>query len=363
MVKSPATNAPRRPVLVTGGTGGHVFPAIAVAEQLVQRGQQPLIVSDARGASYLREVDFDTQIVPSGGWVGVGLARRIRSLLAMLRGFFIARRLLRRHRASLVVGFGGYSSVAPLLAARSLGLPTLLHEQNAVMGRANRFLSRRVDRLLLSFPATLGTEAVSSALVIGNPVRRSILASPALDARPDGSLNLLVLGGSQGARALADAVPEALNRLSAAQRKRVKLVMQVRQEDQEALRKALPELGQAPDLRSFFSPIADFLAAADLVIARAGATTCAELAVAGRAAIFVPLPSSDQHQKHNAQAMQAAGAAWVIPQDARLNAGLAERLEQLIEQPELRQNAARATQNLQAGQASLHFADLIEELQ
>jgi UDP-N-acetylglucosamine--N-acetylmuramyl-(pentapeptide) pyrophosphoryl-undecaprenol N-acetylglucosamine transferase len=271
---------------------------------------------------------------------------------------------LRRIGAGCVVGFGGYPSVAPVLAA---GLVfrrpvVILHEQNAVLGRANRFLAGRADVVGLGFENTKGIPAGTRTEVTGNPIRPAIgaLAHTSYVA-PDDQIRLLVLGGSLGARVFSDIVPAALRMLSDSLRIRMVIVQQTRQEDIERVRAAYAADGLAAELSPFFPDVAARLVAAHLVIARAGASTVAELAVAGRPSILVPLPGAiDDHQSANARALAQAGGAWVMPQPQFTATLLAERLGKLLVDPVTLVGMAVAARAQARADAAARLADLVE---
>ena len=342
-------------VIAAGGTGGHMMPALALARGLSAAGFAPALVTDRRGSAFGSRIpgldpgtSFACHTVRAGGLAGRGLLGALRGLIALILGGFEARALLRRLAPSLAVGFGGYASVPALIAAGTLGVPTLIHEANAVLGRANRLLAPRARAIATAFPDTRRLRAADAARArrTGNPVRPEIVAArdvpyPALG--PDSAIRLLVVGGSQGARALGQVVPQALARLSPELRRRLVVAQQWRPEDHQAARRVLAEAGIDAEVGPFFDDLPRRLADSHLVIARAGASTVAELACAGRPAILVPFPhATDDHQEANARALEAAGGAWVMPETALTPAALAARLAALLAGEELAQAAARA---------------------
>ena len=338
-------------VIAAGGTGGHFFPAEALAATLVARGHRVALMTDARSAGMTSDVFAGRErfVLAGAGLSGRGL-RAVSAAAKLSRGVLQARTILARLDAAALVGFGGYPSVAPVLASRLLHRRprVILHEQNAVLGRANRALARFADIVALSFPVT--QHAPTHARLTGNPVRPDIVPSP-ID--PDG-LRLLVLGGSLGARVLSDVVPAAVALLGIP----VRVTQQCRAEDLPRVRDAYASHGIAADLAPFFSDVAARLAEANLVVARAGASTVAELAAVGRPAILVPLPHAiDDHQTANARALEAAGGAWVIPQPKFTPAALAACIAAAL--PELTQ-AAHAAASLADADAAGALADLVE---
>jgi UDP-N-acetylglucosamine--N-acetylmuramyl-(pentapeptide) pyrophosphoryl-undecaprenol N-acetylglucosamine transferase len=353
-------------VIAAGGTGGHFFPAEALAAELVARGHRILLMTDARSGARTSPVfgGGEQYIVRGAGIAGRGPWRGAKAIGSLAAGVLQARGILARIGAGCVVGFGGYPSVAPVLAARLLRRrpAVILHEQNAVLGRANRFLAHRADVLALGFESTERVPSGTRTGVTGNPVRPAIaaLSQTSYVAATD-RVRLLVLGGSLGARVFSDIVPAALRSLPADLRARLSVVQQVRLEDMERVKAAYASDGMAAELSPFFPDVAARLVAAHLVIARAGASTVAELAVAGRPAILVPLPGAiDDHQSANARALAKAGGAWVVPQPRFTPEFLAERLAALIVDPVGLAKAAVGARSQARGDAAGRLADLVE---
>jgi len=324
-------------VLASGGTGGHLFPARALADRLIAMGHRVVFITDRRGVDLgVGLADVPVHAVRSAAMAGRKLSGRLTGAVDLLVGIWEARRLLRQLDAACVVGFGGYPSVPPVLAASRLGLPCLIHEQNAILGRANRLLAPRVDIIATSFAETAGLPSSSRARVVmtGNPVRPEIAAlgdAPYACPNADGRLRILVIGGSQGARILSDVVPAALETLPAGARSRVLITQQCRPEDIDRVREVYDRLGIQAELATFFADMAVRLGEAQLVISRAGASSVAELAAAGKPAILVPYRfAADDHQTANAAAVEADGAAWMMPESAFTPEALAARLEAMI---------------------------------
>ncbi len=306
-------------LLAAGGTGGHLFPAEALAIALQKRGAVIELATDARAVHFQFSARA-VHLIPSAtvrGGNPVALARTA-ALLAL--GIAKAWALIGRIRPSVVVGFGGYPTVPPLIAASLRGVPTVLHEQNGVMGRANRLLASRVTRIATGFPtlARLDARWQSKIAFTGNPVRPQVVAAAATPyATPEagGQLRLLVFGGSQGARVMAEIVPAAIERLDPALRARLSIVQQARAEDLDSVRATYARLGVAAECAPFFTDLPARMAAAHLIVSRSGASTVAELSAIGRPAILVPLPHAlDQDQKANAGVLAAAGGAIMIEQ-------------------------------------------------
>lgn len=360
-----------RPVVIAaGGTGGHFFPAEALAAELIARGGRVALLTDARSTG-LKSPTFEGRerfVLSGAGIAGRGLMRGMQAVGAMAVGTMQARGILSRLHAAAVVGFGGYPSVAPVLAARMMRQRpvVVLHEQNAVLGRANRMLSGRADLLALSFSNTTRIPGGVATEVTGNPVRPALRAlgeAGYVGPAADGPLRVLVLGGSLGARVFSDVLPKALAALPAGLRVRLQLVQQCRPEDLERVRAAYDAGGISAELSSFFPDVADRLRDAHLVVARAGASTVAELAVAGRPSVLVPLPSAiDDHQTANARALADAGGAWLQPQGEMTPEGLAARLETLLGQSALLAQAAVHARAQAHADAARQLADAVEGL-
>lgn len=336
-------------VLTAGGTGGHLFPAEALAAALIRRGAAVHLVTDRRADQFAAAVPGISTHQLRAGRPGGGVLNTVFGMAELTFGVMQARRLLRRIEPAAVVGFGGYPSLPTMVAATRLGFPTVIHEQNAVLGRANRMLARRVSRIATGFPETQGLRPADRgrAVQTGNPVRPAVLAkSGAAYVAPDpgGPIELAVFGGSQGAHVFAEVIPPALAMLPAAIRGNLRLTQQARPEDCDAVVANYQELGIQAEVQSFFTDVPERLAKAHLVICRAGASTIAELAAIGRPAILVPYPfAMDDHQAANARALAKVGGAWVVPQSALSPPMLAHRLSELLANPAgLRHAAAQA---------------------
>lgn len=355
-----------RPVLVAaGGTGGHLFPAEALSLALAQRGVPVELVTDTRARKYgaafpARAVHTLAAATPTGG----SLLSKARAAFVLGGGTLAARRLIRTVRPLCVVGFGGYPTVPPVLAATQLGVPALLHEQNVVVGRANRLLARRVDAIATGFPMLFGIDEKLRAKIVptGNPVRPAVIeaAGIAFPACADGRLRLLVTGGSQGARVFSDVVPAALELLSPDRRARLALVQQVREEDEPRVRDAYARAGVVAEVAPFFTDLPARMAQAHLVLARAGASTVSELAVVGRPAILVPFPFAlDQDQAANAAHLAAVGAAEVIKQADFSPQWLANRLSEISADKDSLPRRAAAARRAAIPDAAERLAELV----
>jgi UDP-N-acetylglucosamine--N-acetylmuramyl-(pentapeptide) pyrophosphoryl-undecaprenol N-acetylglucosamine transferase len=352
-------------VLAAGGTGGHMFPAEALAAELVARGRNVALVTDRRGQSFGDRVPGVATHRIRAGRFDAGLLGKVVGIAELGLGTAQAALKLRALAPAAVVGFGGYPSVPTVLAASRLGIPSLIHEQNALLGRANRFLAPRVRRIALSFAATAGLSPAESARAgeTGNPVRPAIAAQrerPYEASRGDGAIELLVTGGSQGARIFSEIVPAALARLPAALRARLRLSQQARPEDLAAARASYAGGGVAAELASFFEDVPARLARAQLVVARAGASTVAELTTVGRPALLIPYPhAADDHQSANARAFAAAGAGWTMAQPDFTAESLAGFLAEILDAPERLAAAAASAKALGRPFAARSLADLV----
>ena len=360
MMRAPASSAPI--VLAAGGTGGHIFPAEALARELIARGRCVALITDRRGKSFAVEGVATHRI--RAGRFDRGLVGKAVGIAELLFGAAQAGLKLRRLAPAAVVGFGGYPSVPTVMAAARLGVPTVIHEQNALLGKANRLLAPRVRRIALSFAETarLGAAERMRSVLVGNPVRPAIAAmrqEPYAVPSPKGPIEILILGGSQGARVFSDIVPEAVAALPEALRARLRLSQQARPEDLERVRQAYRAGTVAAELASFFDDVPARLAKAQLVIARAGASTVAELAMVGRPAVLVPYPhAADDHQTNNARAFAGPGGGWLMPQRELSAPGLARFLEEILAAPARLAAAAAAAHRQGRPDAAEHLADL-----
>lgn len=355
-------------VLAAGGTGGHVFPAEALAQCLESRSYRLALVTDARGAAYGGVLGrIETHRLPLARMSG-GLVGRLRGIASLGAGFYRAKSLLRGLSPSAVIGFGGYPSLPTMLAATRLGIPTAIHEQNAVLGRANRLLAARVDAIATSYPEVrfLAPELGRRVSLTGNPVRPAVLAlrgAAYTPPAPDQGFRVLVLGGSQGAHIFSKVIPAAVARLAPHLRQRLDIAQQARAEDLAAARAAFEAIGLSADLQTFFADVPARLAAAHLVICRAGASTIAEIAAVGRPAILVPYPhATDDHQTANARALAALGGGWVTLNSEFNAMSLAERLSALLAEPAPLARAAAAAHAFGRPDAAERLADVVERL-
>lgn len=353
-------------ILAAGGTGGHIFPAEALAEELRARGRNVVLITDKRfskfQSGYLATVPRRT--IRSGG-SGAGVMRKASSALNIALGILRARRILRKLKPLAVVGFGGYPSFPTMVAAHQHKITTVIHEQNSVLGRANRLLAGKVARIATSFPETqmVARSDEKKIVLTGNPVRaaiKSLRDVPYPEPTQDGKLHLLVTGGSQGASIFSDVVPKAVELLPAHLRARLRIDQQCRESELGETREHYERIGANVDLASFFVDLPARLARAHLVIARAGASTVSELAVAGRPAILVPLPTAmDNHQYFNANMFERVGGGWVMAQDGFTPEALSARLEAFLTAPDTLTRAAANARKLGHHNAAKELADMV----
>lgn len=352
----------KRPILLAaGGTGGHLFPAEALAEVLIQRGHRVALVTDKRvaGSDWASRFPGDVHMLTAGTVTGASLMAKVQGGFRLLMGLKQAWSLLGEINPRAVIGFGGYPTVPPVMAATFRKIPTIIHEANAVMGRANRFLAPRVTSIATGFPLS-EPEFADKTVFTGNPVRRPVLLAASKDydrPQPGGQLRLLVFGGSQGARVMSDVVPGALQHVPEALRARLHITQQARDEDINRVSKMYAALGIAHEVQSFYDDLPHRIAAAHLVIARAGAMTVSELAVIGRPGILVPLPGAlDHDQAENAAIIAEAGGAIPIAQEVFTPVSLAELLERLANQPERLERMAHDAKKVGISDASARLA-------
>ena len=357
-----------RPIVVTaGGSGGHLFPAVACARELARRGRRVVLVCDGRGVRFAPD-DIERRLIRAGSPSGP-LPARLRGFWRLGLGFAESLLLLRSLRPAAVASFGSYASVPAALAAELTGVPVLVHEQNALLGRANRLIARRATRVALTFARTVRVEGVvppERRVVTGNPLRPEVAAlagTPYAPPEPGGPLRALVMGGSQGARVFSDLMPAALPLLPEDMRRRLRLVQQCRPEDLERVRAAYDAAGIEAELSAFFADAPARMAAAHLIVCRSGATTVTELMALGRPSLLAPLPQATEgDQRANAVVLAEAGAARLL-EDADLTPeGFARRLDEALGDPARLAGMAAAAAALARPGAAGALADAIGAL-
>ncbi|MBB3133413.1 UDP-N-acetylglucosamine--N-acetylmuramyl-(pentapeptide) pyrophosphoryl-undecaprenol N-acetylglucosamine transferase [Rhizobium pisi] len=354
-------------LLAAGGTGGHVFPAEALAFKLKERGYSVHLVTDSRAERYAGKFPAEEiHVVPSATIGSKNPVAVARSLWTLWSGMRAAKRLIQRLKPVIVVGFGGYPTVPPLLAATRLGVPSMLHEQNAVMGRANKALAPRVKAIAGGFLPESGGAFSDKTIATGNPVRPAILAAaeqPYLPSRAGEPFNLVVFGGSQGAQYFSKAMPTAISLLDDVLRDRLRITQQVRPEDMEMVRGCAAQLQMSADIAPFFNDMAERLAKAHLVICRSGASTVSEISVIGRPAVLVPYPHAlDHDQAANAAALAATGGAKVIVQAELSPERIASILSHVMNDPEKLAGMAAAAKLAGKPDAANLLADMVEAI-
>ncbi|MDD3669307.1 MAG: undecaprenyldiphospho-muramoylpentapeptide beta-N-acetylglucosaminyltransferase [Alphaproteobacteria bacterium] len=352
-------------IVTTGGSGGHMFPAEAIAGALLRRGFEVVFMTDKRGQAFRGLADVPTYRLMAESIVGRSVFGKALGAAKLFLGAVQALGLVRKLKPACVVGVGGYASIPAVMAAHLWHIPIVLHEQNAVLGRANRMLARGVQVIATSFAPTMQVPGGVPAVQVGMPARGGILAkenAPYPSARS--GFNLLVFGGSQGARFFSAALPKALLLLPAALRARIRLTQQARPEDIAHVREIYRKAGfQSVTIQSFFDNMPDLLAQSHLVIARAGASTLTELMIVGRPAILIPLPTAaDNHQTENARLFCDAGAGWLVAERDFIAAAFAGRLEDLMRAAADLKNAGAQAARLARPQAAAQVAELVHNI-
>ncbi len=365
----PAVAKPRPLVVIAaGGTGGHMFPAQAFADEMRARGWMTALVTDERGAKYAKDFQADWRQEVEAATFGSKLPHKvIASILKLRAGTREAKRTFLETKPALVAGFGGYPSYPSLAAARSLRIPMIIHEQNSVLGRVNRLFARNAAFIACGFERLdrLAPAVASRKRVVGNPVRgpiRAVRDLPYPSLEEGGPIRILITGGSQGARLFGEVIPPAIAALPEKIRSRLTVVQQAREEQVQAVHSIYADAGVTAEISPFFSNMQDQLASAHLVIARAGASTVTELAVAGRPSILIPLKiAMDDHQTANAEGMVQSGAADIVVEDRFTPEGLTPLLAERLSNSGVLIARAKAARILGRPQAAKDLADLAVE--
>ncbi len=353
-------------VIAAGGTGGHMFPAQALAEEMLRRGWRVKLSTDPRGARYTRGFPHTVQVevVNSGTFARGGLMAKLRVPFRILLGAISARRSMKRDRPAVVAGFGGYPAIPAMLAAGSLKLPRMIHEQNGVLGRVNKMFAPKVDLVACgTWPTTLpeGVEGVH----VGNPVRRAVLEKHGSNYITPGDwpMSILAIGGSQGARILSETMPQAVALLPEAIKAQLRVVQQAREEDVAVCEAAYAQAGVRADISPFFRDIPRLMSEAQLVVSRAGASSVADISIIGRPSILVPLAiAMDDHQNANARGLAGAGGAIVIPEKDLTANSLAKCIATVLQDAEGAAKMAQAALTQSRPNATEQLANLVEEL-
>jgi UDP-N-acetylglucosamine--N-acetylmuramyl-(pentapeptide) pyrophosphoryl-undecaprenol N-acetylglucosamine transferase len=353
-------------LVAAGGTGGHLFPAEALSVALARRRIAVELATDERATRYGTNFPARaTHVIPSATLRARNPAAFARTVVVLGIGIARAYAMLGRRRPAAVVGFGGYPTLPPLLAATLRGIPTVIHDANAVMGRANRMLSSRVTAIATTFPgvADANPRIAGKTTHTGNPVRPAVVAAAAVRyvaPASDGALRLLVFGGSQGAKVMADVVPLAIERVPPAARARLHVVQQAREEDLSRVADGYARIGVTAEVAPFFPDLPARIAVSHLVVSRSGASTVAELAAIGRPSILVPLPHAiDQDQLANARVLEKEGGATLLTQDGFTPETLAAEIATLAAAPERLTAMAAAAKSAGATDAAERLAELV----
>lgn len=352
--------------VAAGGTGGHLFPAEALAVALSRRGVTVDLVTDERASRYGDFPGHATHIVPSATLAGPNPFRLAGAMIKLCRGTIKSLRLLNQLRPAAIVGFGGYPTIPPLFAAGMRKIPVVIHEANGVLGRANRLLGRRVQAIATGFSGLLADDPQLGPKVThtGNPIRPAVVEA-AKTPWPEavGPLRILVFGGSQGARVMADVVPAAIELVPMALRARLSVTQQARDEDVARVRSSYERFGLAAEVEPFFRDLPARIAASHLVISRSGASTVAELAAIGRPSILVPLPHAlDQDQRANAAMLERAGGAIMMDQSRFTPGNVAADIARLAAAPDTLAEMAAAAKRQGVLDAAERLADLVLEV-
>ena len=356
-------------VLSAGGTGGHVMPAQALALDLRSRGYDVHMVTDNRGMKFAEKFDGIPLHEIKAGTLGAGLKGKIKGMMDLSVGILQARRILKKLKPSVVIGFGGYPSFPAVYAAQKMKIPTILHEQNAIIGKANAMLAHKATRIASSVPYLRGIDEIDrvNTVYTGNPIRPEIAAlytKPYPKFNHDVPLRILIMGGSLGATVLSKILPEALSQLPENYRARLDIVQQCRAEDMDHVRSVYAESGIKATLETFFHDAAAEIEKCHLFIGRAGASTVAEIAVSGRPAIFVPAGyHKDNQQKMNADVIADEGGAWVMTEDGFTVEAILARIETFLQNPEILFRAAEKARKCAKPDAARKLGNLVTAIE
>ena len=357
-------------LISAGGTGGHMSPAAALAHDLVERDCRVALITDDRGKKFVPMFPEQTQVyVVKAGTLGSGITGKIKGVIKLVSGVLHARKIIKEISPSLVIGFGGYPSFPGVYAAQRAKIPTIIHEQNAILGWANRMLAPKAERIALSFPEIKGSidklERMRT-VITGNPVRPDIAElrdKPYPEPEESGELRILIMGGSLGATVLSKVVPETLALLESDYKKRLRIVQQCRESDIDDAEKIYKDASINASLSTFIDDVAGELEKAHLVISRSGASTVSEVTAAGRPAIFVPYPHhKDQQQKVNADSVADGGGAWVMTENGFTNEALLARIITFLQNPETLTRAAENARTFGKANAAKRLGNLVKAI-
>ena len=352
-------------VLAAGGTGGHLFPAEALAQELLARGHKVVIITDKRGNAFKSVGDRVDIHTVRAATLRAGLLSKVKAVIDMGLGILQARKLLKQIKPDVIVGFGGYPSFPGVFAGQRLGIPTILHEQNAVLGKANKWLADKAEKIAVSLPGTSGIKPANQNKVVttGNPVRADIVAvRNTLYQAPTTDMRIFITGGSQAAKVFSEVVPEAVSKLPDDLKRKLQIVHQCREDDIAPTQAKYQGAGVKAEIKSFFNDMADRLKGCHLFIGRSGASTVAEIAAVGRPAIFVPYPGhKDMQQKFNAEVISTKGGGWVMLQESFNPDAVAAKLAELMKNPAMLEQAAAAAKSCGQPDAARNLADVVEK--
>lgn len=356
-------------LLAAGGSGGHLFPAMALAEELMKDNHNVCIVTDHRGARFKGDsTPYPIEIINSAT-LEPGLIGKFKTAFKLGIGVLQSFKLIKSFKPDVVIGFGGYPAFPPVFTAQKLGIKTILHEANAVLGKANKMLAKQATKIALSLPTTLGVHDVSSnkdkAEVTGNPVRSEIIQKQGATYKPfhgEETIRIFIMGGSQGARTFSEIVPEAVALLPEHIQKRLHIIQQCRPEDLDDAQNRYAQTKAQIELESFFNDVPEQFEKCHLFIGRSGASTVSEVAIIGRPAIFVPMYHADMQQKVNADVIADVGGAWVILQDGFTAEALSARLETLFSLPQGLEAAAAKSASVGKPDATKNLAQLVQKI-
>ena len=352
-------------LLTAGGTGGHMFPAEALAKDLVSRGFSVELITESRGNRYSSNFSNVKIHVISAATLSGGIIGKVKSVLSMIKGYFQASKIIKEINPSVVVGFGGYPSVPAVYAAQRKKIPTIIHEQNAILGKANEFLAPKADRIALSLPNIGGLAEIDKVrtVITGNPVRSEfsqLYSKPYPVIDDNSALKIFVTGGSQGASVFGEIVPKAVEKLDTQYKNRIEIVQQCREDDISSIKSIYETLGIKFRLETFFLDVSEQMKQSHLIIARSGAGTVSEVTTAGRPAIYVPYPHHpDQQQKINAESVANIGGAWVMLENGFTAESLRDRLEIFLQNPEMLFRAAESARACGKPDAARRLGNLV----
>ena len=351
-------------VLTTGGSGGHIFPAQSVAGELIKRGHKVIFITDKRGNAFQNLPEVTTYRLVADSVTGRSIVGKFIAAFKLWLGAAQAMKLLIKLKPDLVIGFGGYASLPTTFSAQMIKIPTILHEQNAILGRANRVVAKSAKLIATSFPHVERVPKNTPTIHVGQPVRAPILEKQNTPFPEGSTFNILIFGGSQGAHFFSEKLPQVLMQLPPEYRARIDLTQQARPEDDEMVRKAYTNAGfKSLTIAPFFKNMPELLSAANLVIGRGGAGTLTEVMVVGRPAIIIPLPTAaDNHQAANAKELEKAGAGWVLEQKDFDAAQLTNQIKTLMDDPEKLKQVAQKAYGLAIVNAAERMAEIADDL-